>query len=223
MNSTTSAISADPYADLAADLRCAIDPRSIAVVGASDNVDKLGGRCLQYPPCPGQLRRLGRKGGLHRRHLGGVDAQLAAKAHAPAACRVVGQDARAGRPDGAGRRAQLVGGGHASSSSTLPTVRARRPPRNGSRPGLRSSSTCEFCTGSLPWTSGRGEARQPACNTLAGRRNEVRCCGALTRGAARRHSRKWLPFATLRRWHRRCSLSSPKPATPLAPLRSTTP
>ncbi len=59
MNSTTSAISADPYADLAADLRCAIDPRSIAVVGASDNVDKLGGRCLQY------LKKFGFRGAIY--------------------------------------------------------------------------------------------------------------------------------------------------------------
>ncbi|MDB5846400.1 MAG: CoA-binding [Rhodoferax sp.] len=38
----------DAYAALAEDLRYVINPKSIAVVGASDNVDKLGGRCLQY-------------------------------------------------------------------------------------------------------------------------------------------------------------------------------
>lgn len=46
----------DPYAKLGADLSYAINPRSIAIVGASDNVDKLGGRCLQY------LKRFGFRG-----------------------------------------------------------------------------------------------------------------------------------------------------------------
>ena len=50
--------SADPYANLGADLRYAINPRSIAIVGASDNADKLGGRCLQY------LKRFGFTGAI---------------------------------------------------------------------------------------------------------------------------------------------------------------
>ncbi|TAM33279.1 MAG: CoA-binding protein, partial [Rhodanobacter sp.] len=49
----------NPYADVAADLRFAVDPKSIAVVGASDNVDKLGGRCLQY------LKNFGFKGAIY--------------------------------------------------------------------------------------------------------------------------------------------------------------
>ena len=49
----------DPYAHLAVDLRCAVNPKSIAVVGASDNVDKLGGRCLQY------LKKFGFQGAIY--------------------------------------------------------------------------------------------------------------------------------------------------------------
>lgn len=49
----------DRYADLGNDLRFATDPQSIAVVGASDSVDKLGGRCLQY------LKKFGFKGVIY--------------------------------------------------------------------------------------------------------------------------------------------------------------
>ncbi|MDY0748062.1 acetate--CoA ligase family protein [Paucibacter sp. R3-3] len=41
------------------DLRAAFDPRSIAIVGASDNADKLGGRVLQF------LQRFGFRGGIY--------------------------------------------------------------------------------------------------------------------------------------------------------------
>src|ERR687893_2913320 len=40
-------------------LASALDPRSIAVVGASDNPDKIGGRCLQY------IQRFGYKGEVY--------------------------------------------------------------------------------------------------------------------------------------------------------------
>jgi acyl-CoA synthetase (NDP forming) len=43
----------------AADLSYAMRPKSIAVVGASDNVDKLGGRCLQY------LKKFGFQGSIY--------------------------------------------------------------------------------------------------------------------------------------------------------------
>ena len=59
---TKSNTSADRYADLAADLSCAINPRSIAVVGASENVDKLGGRCMQF------LARFGFQGAVFPIH-----------------------------------------------------------------------------------------------------------------------------------------------------------
>lgn len=52
----TSDLHNDPYAKLGADLSYAVNPRSIAIVGASENEDKLGGRCLQY------LKRFGFKG-----------------------------------------------------------------------------------------------------------------------------------------------------------------
>ncbi|HYG42554.1 MAG TPA: CoA-binding protein, partial [Bordetella sp.] len=39
-------------------LRAALDPRSIAIVGASDNTDKVGGRPLDY------LQRFGYRGTL---------------------------------------------------------------------------------------------------------------------------------------------------------------
>ena len=40
------------------ELRCAIEPRSIAIVGASEDPDKIGGRCLYY------LKRFGFRGAI---------------------------------------------------------------------------------------------------------------------------------------------------------------
>ena len=45
-----------PGRDVSSDLKFALAPRSIAVVGASQNVDKIGGRCIEY------LRRFGYAG-----------------------------------------------------------------------------------------------------------------------------------------------------------------
>lgn len=44
---------------MTSNLAAALNPRSIAVVGASDNADKIGGRCLSY------LQRFGFKGGIY--------------------------------------------------------------------------------------------------------------------------------------------------------------
>lgn len=44
---------------MTSNIAAALNPRSIAVVGASENVDKIGGRCLSY------LQRFGFKGGIY--------------------------------------------------------------------------------------------------------------------------------------------------------------
>ena len=54
---------------MTADLRTALDPRSIAVVGASENPDKIGGRPLLY------LSRFGFKGEVYPINPRGGDIQ----------------------------------------------------------------------------------------------------------------------------------------------------